>query len=189
MQFTRLKNDLVTATKDCPCMDCGRTLNSWQMHLDHRPGVVKLFSIRSYTFRDTRPNELSWKDVTIELLIEELEKCDPVCVNCHANRMRARRKPSRTSSTLKDDLVIASKDGPCIDCGYSFNYWQMQMDHRPGVKKLFSIGNYHTWQNHSPSAELTAKDITIELLTEELEKCDPVCGNCHANRTHERGNK
>jgi NAD-dependent dihydropyrimidine dehydrogenase PreA subunit len=61
----------------------------------------------------------------------------------------------------------------CMDCKGSFPYYVLQFDHRPTETKLANVShlmrfgkNEHAWA--------------------EIEKCDVVCANCHAIRTHER---
>lgn len=50
----------------------------------------------------------------------------------------------------------------------------MQFDHVRG-EKAFTIGH---------AVRVVSR---IEALLTEIEKCDVVCANCHAIRTHERG--
>ena len=68
-----------------------------------------------------------------------------------------------------DDL----KRKPCEDCGKSFNTWQMQFDHRGDVPKLGTI------------AHMIAR-CSRQRIMDEIAKCDLVCANCHADRTHNR---
>lgn len=67
------------------------------------------------------------------------------------------------------DIIRAAKDFPCRDCGRSFPHYVMDLDHRPGEEKLFQLG--------------TPK-YSIRLVLAEIKKCDPVCANCHRERTH-----
>ena len=70
------------------------------------------------------------------------------------------------------DFINTCKSNPCTDCKISYPPCVMDFDHRdPSIKK-FNIG-----------ASLR-KPITV--LTEEIEKCDLVCANCHRLRTQER---
>jgi hypothetical protein len=69
--------------------------------------------------------------------------------------------------------VWAIKSVPCMDCGGEFNPWQMHFDHRPGTIKVGNIGTMVT-------------NCQRKKVYEEIEKCDIVCANCHANRTYER---
>lgn len=48
----------------------------------------------------------------------------------------------------------------------------MQWDHKPEFEKLFTIGKH--WQ------------FSEERILAEIAKCDLVCANCHAERTHQR---
>jgi len=61
---------------------------------------------------------------------------------------------------------------PCKDCLIQYNSWQMQFDHRNPEDKLFGISSF--------------KNVAIDILNSEIAKCDVVCANCHANRTHNR---
>jgi len=70
------------------------------------------------------------------------------------------------------DFLNKIKNKPCMDCEKMYNPWQMQFDHRPGTVKLFAI----SIDRYQP----------MDLLLTEIEKCDLVCGNCHANRSHVR---
>lgn len=68
--------------------------------------------------------------------------------------------------------VRAAKDKPCADCECKYSYWVMQFDHVRG-KKSFNIGE-------------ALSSIGLKRLLEEIEKCDIVCANCHADRTYKR---
>ena len=59
----------------------------------------------------------------------------------------------------------------CADCGYNANPVALQYDHIPGTEKRFDIG------------ECTR---ALSELLKEIEKCEVVCANCHAIRTHAR---
>lgn len=58
-----------------------------------------------------------------------------------------------------------------MDCGISYPYYVMQFDHRENKK--FTLGKV---LHHK-----------LEKVLDEIAKCDLVCANCHAIRTHERG--
>lgn len=65
-----------------------------------------------------------------------------------------------------------AKNKPCMDCGGTFPSCAMQFDHREPSDKKFEIGRniYMPWAS----------------LEKEMAKCDLVCANCHAVRTHSR---
>lgn len=71
------------------------------------------------------------------------------------------------------DIIRAAKDSPCADCGVRYPYYVMQFDHRDPADKSFNIGQ-------------VGPMCSRERLFAELAKCDVVCGNCHAERTHQR---
>ncbi|MDE3102721.1 MAG: hypothetical protein KGJ98_10850 [Chloroflexota bacterium] len=57
-----------------PCTDCGKLFPIAAMQWDHLPGYQKSGDISAMT------------RVTREEVLEELAKCELVCVNCHALR-------------------------------------------------------------------------------------------------------
>ena len=61
---------------------------------------------------------------------------------------------------------------PCADCDKVFHPVQMSWDHRPGTLKLNDVGLMTHYRR--------------ELVMQEIAKCDLVCLNCHALRTHLR---
>jgi hypothetical protein len=68
-------------------------------------------------------------------------------------------------------LIQDLKKRPCGDCGIEYPPYVMQFDHKRD--KLFSISTY-------------ASRYSLERVLAEIEKCDVVCANCHAIRTHKR---
>ena len=62
---------------------------------------------------------------------------------------------------------------PCMDCGKYFPYWVMEFDHVRGEKV-------------SHVSHMVNSGASRSVLLKEIKKCDPVCKNCHADRTHER---
>lgn len=62
---------------------------------------------------------------------------------------------------------------PCTDCGGTFPFYVMQYDHT-GEDKVGCVGS------------LVHSNVTWPKIEAEIAKCDLVCANCHAIRTHER---
>jgi len=60
------------------CMDCGYNTNALALEFDHRPGTKKNATVASLMYR-------SW-----DIILEEINKCDIVCSNCHAIRTFSR---------------------------------------------------------------------------------------------------
>lgn len=64
------------------------------------------------------------------------------------------------------------KTVPCTDCGAIYPPYIMQWDHLPEFEKSFTIGS--NWQ------------YSEARILDEIAKCELVCANCHAERTHNR---
>ena len=74
------------------------------------------------------------------------------------------------SSHKRKDFIYKIKSVPCKDCKIQYQPWQMQFDHLRD--KNFNIGDQ--------------RGINLKKLLAEIEKCDIVCANCHADRTYKR---
>jgi hypothetical protein len=73
-------------------------------------------------------------------------------------------------------LIRAAKAVPCTDCGVSYPYYVMDLDHTRGERIFWLSDVTRRW-----------RDFTYAMVVEELTKCDVVCSNCHRLRTHQRG--
>lgn len=71
---------ILLRVKQSPCQDCGGEFHPWVMELDHREGTIKEAAVAN----------LVSKGCTDARLLEEIDKCDVVCANCH--RMRTYRR-------------------------------------------------------------------------------------------------
>lgn len=62
--------------------------------------------------------------------------------------------------------VVEYLGGRCIRCGYDKSFVALQAHHRDPGTKRFTISGSHSrsW----------------ESIRKELDKCDLLCGNCHA---------
>lgn len=78
---------------------------------------------------------------------------------------------SRRYREVNRAIIRDAKSQPCADCGVQYPYYVMQFDHLGD--KEFNVGNV------GPTGS------RLRLL-KEIEKCDVVCANCHAERTHQR---
>jgi hypothetical protein len=68
--------------------------------------------------------------------------------------------------------MIKSEKG-CLDCGYNKSPYALQFDHISDNKKA-NVSN------------LIRSDYSWITIKAEIDKCEIVCANCHAIRTHER---
>ncbi len=86
-------------------------------------------------------------------------------------RAAAHRKKTRDAARAQVQGIKESS--PCVDCGVRYPYFVMQFDHR-GTDKLFDI------------ARAVGDSVPFQRILDEIAKCDLVCANCHAFRTHGR---
>jgi hypothetical protein len=70
------KQQFIDAHKNKPCVDCCESFNPWQMDFDHIDRSAKLFKL----------SKSKVLKCTMEQILEEIKKCELVCVNCHRVR-------------------------------------------------------------------------------------------------------
>ena len=70
------RRDIIREAKSVPCMDCGVEYPYYVMDFDHRDPSQKSFTI----------GLIVGQGQPIALLMQEIEKCDVVCSNCHRIR-------------------------------------------------------------------------------------------------------
>lgn len=103
------------------------------------------------------------------------------CKECHNDYQKAyyKKNPSsiRTSVNKQSkkirDFIKEYKNKPCTDCGETYPYYVMDLDHIKGSKS-FNL------------SEAASKYRTIKRIQEEIDKCELVCANCHRIRTFTR---
>ena len=105
--------------------------------------------------------------------------CSPTC--SHGYRTGSQpRKPkdprSRTVKQTQQSRQLKIDRGQCTDCGLIITWHNVvciDWDHRNPLQKSFTISHMvgkAPWQT----------------IAEEIAKCDAVCRNCHALRTHHK---
>eukprot|EP00919_Chromeraceae_sp_WS-2016_P077455 GHVR01183293.1.p1 GENE.GHVR01183293.1~~GHVR01183293.1.p1 ORF type:complete len:162 (-),score=0.17 GHVR01183293.1:72-557(-) len=80
---------------------------------------------------------------------------------------------AKRSYRERKKVILEYKKKPCMDCGATYPPYVMTFDHRDPIMKSFEISR--------------AAHVTHERFLVELEKCDLVCANCHAERTWGQG--
>ena len=82
---------------------------------------------------------------------------------------------NRAQRRVIRSLIVSLKEStPCTDCGLHYPYYVMQFDHVRG-EKSFEVG------------ASTRAGLSVASVQAEIAKCEIVCANCHAERTHQRG--
>lgn len=94
-----------------------------------------------------------------------------VRIHYQENKQYYIEKAKRQGEANKKRLQEYKESLPCTDCGVYYPYYVTQFDHT-GNNKEFDIGR----KGKSSWA----------VLEREIAKCDLVCANCHAERTHQR---
>jgi len=89
------------------------------------------------------------------------------------NRTKRERYAADRRKVAKD-YIDAIKNAPCTDCGQRWPPVAMDFDHVRG-HKIRGIAN------------LVSGAYKLDLIKEEIEKCELVCACCHRIRTHSRG--
>jgi hypothetical protein len=144
--------ELLRGARRRPCMDCEDTYPPYVMDFDHRDPTKKSFAI-------TDGNSLLKNRAE---LIEEVEKCDVVCANCHRMRTyaaffdgtlrpphfaRNRRPPPSPAHARKRErwhrrrsagiqFLDRLRELPCADCRRRYSPCVMEFDHRdPSLKR------------------------------------------------------
>ena len=84
-----------------------------------------------------------------------------------------RRRDGR--SRIRKFLQEYKSDKRCVDCGEDYPYWMLEFDHLKDKK--FTISQF------------SSKTLDLEIIKEEISKCEIVCCNCHKNRTFHRSIK
>ncbi len=72
-------------------------------------------------------------------------------------------------------IALAAKSKPCTDCEIQYPPYVMDFDHVRG-KKIMDIARMVSGRQHR----------TVQMLIDEIAKCEVVCANCHRIRTHSR---
>jgi len=107
-----------------------------------------------------------------------------LCRNCAEPCLERRGRPGRRkvfcsprcrerfNKSILAGVIQSAKAVPCMDCGQRYPAYVMDLDHRPGEEKLFILGN--------------RGNRNVGKVRAEIAKCDPVCANCHRERTWNR---
>lgn len=74
-QIVRVQKEICDIKEASPCVDCGTSYPACAMSFDHLPGTVKRANVSDLAKSGRRMQAL-----------EEIEKCELVCLNCHAIR-------------------------------------------------------------------------------------------------------
>lgn len=125
--------------------------------------------LSEFDFRSKARGELQarCKECTREYCRAHYQANKPAYIGRAKLRNAAEKKTKR-------QMVAEYKERPCADCGNRFPWYVMEFDHRSPGDKVGDIANMKNYVTGLPK------------FLAELAKCDVVCANCHAARTHHR---
>ena len=78
---------VIQGLKERPCMDCKGSFPPECMDFDHRPGYKKIAAIGTM---------VASRKYRLDAILDEIDKCDLVCANCHRTRTKNRGQGKRS---------------------------------------------------------------------------------------------
>jgi hypothetical protein len=72
----------------------------------------------------------------------------------------------------RDYIKNIKESNPCMDCGKSYPFYVMHFD--------------HIYDKNGSVSDLSRASSSIERIQKEIDNCELVCANCHAERTYSR---
>lgn len=106
-----------------------------------------------------------------ELTGKQKKYCSKECKNKDFNENR-RSIYSKEKGTAIKWYLMSLKGGKCQICGYNKNLSALSFHHRNPAEKSFEID------------QRACANRSIEALVKEVNKCDLLCCNCHAEKHH-----
>lgn len=158
--FQNLKSNI-------PCADCGQIYEPYCMDYDHVP--EKGQKIKSVT-------RMVMDNTSKEMILEEIDKCDLVCLLCHNKRTYNRfndllgeDRKYKPHQQRNIDIINEFKNKPCVICIQQYEHYNMQIDHIDPSTKLYDVCDL--------------KSRKPEILNAELTKCQVLCALCHRRKS------
>jgi len=128
--------------------------------MEHKEEIIRL-----------RNNGLSYRQIEEEL------GCSKSTISYHVGEgqkekslIRQKENREAINSYIRD----YKESNPCKDCNNFFPYYVMDFDHLKD--KSFQISRH---KNHTKK---------LDVVKQEIDKCELVCSNCHRIRTNNRKN-
>lgn len=146
------------------CIECNNYFND-----------ISVYDFHHLFQKDFSISALITKNKKFESFIDELDKCQLLCANCHCENhdkdelILSENKSYNSNYVSNKRLEIKLKSieylgGKCIECNYDKSIRALNPHHL--FDKSFAIGGNGTirkWEN----------------IQKELDKCELLCTNCH----------
>lgn len=176
--YTTLRRELIrTFTQplvENGCVDCSRYIPN-AMDFDHVTGEKRINISNLATIKCS-------DEVMLDMLQQELSKCEVRCANCHRKATMARYKSSKRLQFIVNPETVPEKhryvyqilqDSACIDCKDT-DIRVLELDHVKDSKVI------------PVSKMLTKPRWSVLDLKREIDKCEVRCANCHRQKTYAR---
>jgi len=72
----------------------------------------------------------------------------------------------------RDYIKAIKESNPCMDCGQFYPFYVMHFD--------------HIYDKNGSVSDLSRASYSLERIQKEIDNCELVCANCHAERTYSR---
>jgi len=138
------------------CEQCGED-RPWILTFHHKDPNEKEFKIGELL-------SLRWSKLKNEVL-----KCRLLCHNCHR---KIHNQNNITKDVISKQLLLEYKNiKGCQECSYDKCNGSLSFHHRNSKEKMFEL---------STKRIKTFDDLDL-YIKDELDKCDVLCQNCHAD--------
>lgn len=131
----------------------------------------KCFTLEQSKYKERNPEKV--KRSNAESYVKNKESRLLKATTYRKENRQKIKESAALSRIQKREIIEKVKDHPCLDCGGRFPSECMDFDHVRGVKR-FNIAN------------IGGSSMSVDVLFEEMAKCEIVCANCHRIRTKKR---
>ena len=92
--------------------------------------------------------------------------------NIEEYKLKALESNRRARKRNRDYIKEIKESNPCMDCGKSYPFYVMHFD--------------HIYDKNGSVSDLSRASSSLERIQKEIDNCELVCANCHAERTYSR---
>jgi len=92
--------------------------------------------------------------------------------NAEEYKFKAAKSNRKIRKRNRDYIKNIKESNPCMDCGEFYPFYVMHFD--------------HIYDKNGSVSDLSRASSSIERIQKEIDNCELVCANCHAERTYSR---